>query len=71
MFLVALLLLLGLGILIYQHNRDVNEAWSLAGGDVDGEQGSRKRALLDASYLLIILGLFLFAMIQLMLSIHW
>ncbi|MBU1432345.1 hypothetical protein KKF91_17540, partial [Myxococcota bacterium] len=64
-------LLLGLFFLVYYNTRQVTQGWAAAGGDEEGDKGTRKHALLDAAYILIILALFLFGLVQLLLSIHW
>lgn len=65
------ILFLVLGGLIWANERDVKRRWALAGGDVDGDSGTRRRLLLDAGYVFLVLALFLIGMIQLMLSIKW
>lgn len=60
-----------LAFLVAYNTRDVSRRWALAGGADDGEQGTRKRALLDASYIFFVLAAFLLGMIQLLLTIRW
>lgn len=60
-----------LGFLVAFNTRDVQRRWAEAGGADDGEQGTRKRALLDAGYIFLVLAAFLLGMIQMLLTIHW
>ncbi len=67
----GLLLFVVLGGLVLYNYRDVRRRWVEAGGDVDGDSGTRRRVLVDAGYMFIVLALFLLGMIQVLLSIRW
>jgi len=60
-----------LGFLVAYNTRDVQRRWAEAGGADEGEQGTRRRALLDAGYIFLVLAAFLLGMIQILLAIHW
>ena len=60
-----------LGMLLYSNQREVERGWALAGGADDGSPGTRRRLALQASYLFLLLAVFVLGMIQLVLSIHW
>lgn len=61
-----------MGVLIIGNQRQVQRGWVEAGGAEEGEMlGTRKRLLLDAGYMFIVLALFLIGMIQLLLAIRW
>ncbi len=70
--LASALLLFGiLAWLVAYNYRDVSRRWAAAGGDVDGELGTRRRVLVDAGYIFLVLAVFLLGMIQLLLTIRW
>lgn len=61
-----------MGVLIIGNQRQVQRGWIEAGGAEEGEMlGTRKRLLLDAGYMFLVLALFLVGMIQLLLAIRW
>jgi hypothetical protein len=58
-------------ILLRQNQREVRAGWA-AHADTDAEPfGKRKRAYLDAIYLLLVLAGFLFGLIQLITFVRW
>lgn len=67
----GVVLFLVLAGLIWSNQRTVQRRWVEAGGDEDGAPGTRKRLLVDAGYMFLVLALFLVGMIQLMLTIRW
>ena len=58
-------------VLLYQNQRQVRRGWAEHGDVLLDRHGTRKRAVLDAAYVLVILALFLVGLTQLMLSIRW
>lgn len=68
----GVILFIVMGVLIIGNQRQVQRGWIEAGGADEGELlGTRKRLLLDAGYMFIVLALFLIGMIQLLLAIRW
>ncbi len=67
----GLVMFIILGLVIRQNTREVQAAWTEAGGGEEALQGTRKGALVDAAYVFAVLGLFLLGLLQLLLRIHW
>lgn len=61
-----------LAVLIVVNQRQVQRGWIEAGGAEEGELlGTRKRLLVDAGYMFLVLAFFLIGVIQLLMHIHW
>jgi len=65
-------LLFGVLVLLIRSNQaEVTRKWREAGGDEEGDIGTRKRILIDAGYMFLIIAFFVIGMIQVMLSVRW
>ena len=58
-------------VLLYQNQKQVREGWAEFGDPDIDVQGTRKRATLDAAYVLLILGLFMFGLTKLITTLRW
>lgn len=67
----SILMFIGLAWLLWQNDRQVRRDWHAAGGDEEGDVGTRAHLRRDFGYIFLVLALFLFGMIQLLLSIRW
>lgn len=57
--------------LIWRGSKDLEARWEAAGGTDEGELGSRRHAMRDASYIFVVLAAFLLGLIQLMMAVEW
>ncbi|MCB9525535.1 MAG: hypothetical protein H6702_19460 [Myxococcales bacterium] len=67
----GVLMIIVIALVLRQNSREVQAAWTEAGGGEEALQGTRKGAAADALYIFLVLAVFLLGLMQLLLRIRW